>query len=293
MKRTQLIAAVIAIIFAGVLLWRQSALEAELAALRSAMGNRAAPSHAAGSALAGEPRRTSAQPSPPPGHSSEDQARIADLERVANAHADIIEELLKKFGEMEFARQKSLAPSWSVLQVIGPPDTMSDGDHSTAWAPAQQDGGVEWLTMEYAQPVEVAQVVVRETCGPGCITKITTVTDAGTEVALWEGSPQKNASPSNTVFNIPPGTTTSRVKVYLDTRLIAGWNEIDAVQLVGRDGTRQWARNASASSSYGGGNTLNLGGDGKSEGTLRRYDDGAVDVFWLSGRAEKTSLIAK
>ena len=42
----------------------------------------------------------------------------------------------------------------------------------------------------------------------------------------------------------------SRIKVYLDTTRQRGWNEIDAVELVGKDGTRQWASRASASSSY-------------------------------------------
>ncbi len=40
------------------------------------------------------------------------------------------------------------------------------------------------------------------------------------------------------------------VKVYLDTQRVTGWNEIDAVQLVGRDGAEQWASGASASSTY-------------------------------------------
>jgi len=38
--------------------------------------------------------------------------------------------------------------------------------------------------------------------------------------------------------------------VYLDRRRVPGWNEIDAVELVGRDGSRQWATSAIASSSY-------------------------------------------
>ena len=75
---------------------------------------------------------------------------------------------------------------------------------------------------------------------------------------LWRGEPPKIASPSNTVFTAPSGVTTGRIKVYLDTKRVAGWNEIDAVQLVGRDGSRQWAKNASASSSYGGDSTINL-----------------------------------
>ena len=51
------------------------------------------------------------------------------------------------------------------------------------------------------------------------------------------------------------------MKVYLDTKRVAGWNEIDAVELIGRDGSRQWAKGASASSSYGASRGLSFGGD--------------------------------
>ena len=259
MKHTPAIAAAAATILIAALFWRQEILEREVAALRGALENISVPEKPTPIV---NPRGIP-QPAPQPAaadrSSAQAEERIADLERVANGHADLIEELMRKFDDMEFARQKSLAPGWSVLQVIGPPDTMSDGDQQTAWAPAQPDGGEEWLVTEFAQPVEVAQVVVRETCGPGCITRITSVTDAGAEVTLWQGEPPKNASPSNTVFAVSPGVTTGRVKVYLDTKRVPGWNEIDAVQLVGRDGSRQWARNASASSSYGGGSVINLG----------------------------------
>ena len=40
------------------------------------------------------------------------------------------------------------------------------------------------------------------------------------------------------------------MKIYLDTKRVNGWNEIDAVELVGKDGSKQWAVNASASSTY-------------------------------------------
>ena len=42
---------------------------------------------------------------------------------------------------------------------------------------------------------------------------------------------------------------------------VAGWNEIDAVELIGRDGSRQWAKGANASSSYGASRGLSFGGD--------------------------------
>jgi hypothetical protein len=50
---------------------------------------------------------------------------------------------------------------------------------------------------------------------------------------------------------VPGGIVAQRVTVYLDTTRVTGWNEIDAVELVSRDGSRQWAKSASASSYYG------------------------------------------
>jgi hypothetical protein len=38
--------------------------------------------------------------------------------------------------------------------------------------------------------------------------------------------------------------------VEFDTTRVGGWTEIDAVELVGRDGSRQWAKSADASSTF-------------------------------------------
>jgi len=51
-------------------------------------------------------------------------------------------------------------------------------------------------------------------------------------------------------FSLPAGVQANQIKVYLDRRRVPGWNEIDAVELIGRDGSRQWATSAMASSSY-------------------------------------------
>ena len=48
-----------------------------------------------------------------------------------------------------------------------------------------------------------------------------------------------------------PEYRTSTIRIVLDTNRVAGWNEIDAVELLG-DRSRQWAVKARASSSYAG-----------------------------------------
>jgi hypothetical protein len=67
---------------------------------------------------------------------------------------------------------------------------------------------------------------------------------------LWQGVEPRLAAPADQYFAVPAGHIASSIRVYLDTGKVPGWNEIDAVELIGRDGSRQWARGASASSTY-------------------------------------------
>jgi len=141
--------------------------------------------------------------------------------------------------------------SWGPEQVVGPPNTPEAGDIPTAWAPqSSQSSAEEWLHLGYEQPVEVAEVRVRETYNPGAISKIAAVMPDGRETVVWEGTEPAAQAPVDRSFPVPPGIQANQIKVYLDRQRSPGWNEIDAVELVGRDGTRQWAASASASSSY-------------------------------------------
>ncbi|HEY2981192.1 MAG TPA: hypothetical protein VGJ22_08430, partial [Anaerolineales bacterium] len=120
----------------------------------------------------------------------------------------------------------------------------------TAWASRDPDGGEEWLHLGYSNAVYLAEVRVRETYNPGAISKVTAVLPNGQETILWEGMGEPTQAPVETVFPVKGDIYAQSVKVYLDTKRVPGWNEIDAVELVGRDGSRQWASKASASSSY-------------------------------------------
>lgn len=140
--------------------------------------------------------------------------------------------------------------SWGEEQATGPPDTFRAGDIPSAWASRLPDGGEEWLNLGYSNSVYVAEVRVRETYNPGAISKVAAVLPNGSEQVIWEGVTEAGEAPIEKVFPVTGNIYAKGVKVYLDTRRVPGWNEIDAVELVGRDGSRQWASQASASSSF-------------------------------------------
>ncbi|HEX5219915.1 MAG TPA: hypothetical protein VFZ59_10130 [Verrucomicrobiae bacterium] len=139
--------------------------------------------------------------------------------------------------------------SWGTEQVLGPPDTLTAGDAPTAWASLQPNAGPEWLVLGFDNAVDVAQVRIRETYNAGAISKVTAVVN-GAEVVLWEGTAAKAKGIRDFVVPVSGGVQSDSVIVHLDTARVSSWPEIDAVELVGRDGSRQWATSANASSTY-------------------------------------------
>jgi hypothetical protein len=138
---------------------------------------------------------------------------------------------------------------WGPEQASGPPDTTVAGDFSTAWASREPDGGPEWLRLEFEKEVEVAQVRIRETYNPGAITKVVGLA-GNSEQVLWEGNEEPAPAPREFTIPVTGNVSLRTVVVHLDTTRVPGWNEIDAVELVGKDGSRQWAQSATASSTF-------------------------------------------
>lgn len=153
--------------------------------------------------------------------------------------------------------------AWSVVQATGPPNTPGAGDIPTAWASATQDGQVEWLELSYEKAVVPRRVVVHETFNPGALNRVVIYpeprvdedADDVDEVEVWKGKDPTPVDAQRGVSRIDIETVhrTKRIRIYLDSPRVAGWNEIDAVGMMDADGDLQWATSARASSTFGGG----------------------------------------
>ncbi|HEY0074318.1 MAG TPA: hypothetical protein VGB77_09470, partial [Abditibacteriaceae bacterium] len=146
---------------------------------------------------------------------------------------------------------------WGPEQLLGEPDSPQHGDQSTAWASKGQDDQDEWLLLEYPAPIAANSIKIYETYNPGSINKITAFGLDGREEPLWAG---QDNPPAETMFvnqkNFPRTFKTNRIKLYLDSRRVPGWNEIDAVGLIDKAGQIFWASNAECSSTYAGASTV-------------------------------------
>jgi hypothetical protein len=141
--------------------------------------------------------------------------------------------------------------AWGPEQATGPPDTMAAGDIQTAWASATPDGQDEWLLLEYAEPVQPKEILVHETYNPGAVSRATAFKLDGTEVEVWKGKdPSAGKDIGLSVLPFKGNFKTNRIKLYIESSKVPGWNEIDAVGLKTGQGKTLWAVAAEASSTY-------------------------------------------
>jgi enterochelin esterase-like enzyme len=135
----------------------------------------------------------------------------------------------------EYEGQGKNDPSdWSARQACGKPDTDEAGDLPTAWASQASDGGEEWLELTYKAAVRPARVRIHETFNPGAVVKIEALDPEKNWHVLWKGKDTTAEAPGYLEVRFdPPNFATRVLRVTLDTSEVGGWNEIDAVQLIG------------------------------------------------------------
>jgi hypothetical protein len=124
-------------------------------------------------------------------------------------------------------------PAWSTNQVIGPPDTPGAGDIQAAWASRTPDAQNEWLLLEYDRSVCPDAVLVHETFNLGAVSKVSVFKKGGEEIVVWTGTDPTPRTKKRGVSVIPVAVpfNTRAVKIYIDSRTVPGWNEVDAVGL--------------------------------------------------------------
>ncbi|MHC4550300.1 MAG: hypothetical protein ACYTEZ_16135 [Planctomycetota bacterium] len=143
----------------------------------------------------------------------------------------------------------AVVPSWHPWKATGKADAAAHQDHPNAWASKEGNMGLQWLELGYRQPRRVHTIRIFEVNRAGAVVRIEAVDEAGVRRTVWKGD-----DPTRTpgVFEVTIRPTAYRVRLVrliLDTNRASGWNEIDAVEIVGPNG-RAWAASATASSTY-------------------------------------------
>jgi hypothetical protein len=202
-----------------------------------------APPAAASPAAPAAPATPAAAAAPAAPAASADAGVADTTAKLAAAEWALKQDEIKHDADGQWASEASASSSyndaqgdagWSPKQATGAPDVDKYSDDQHAWAPKTQDGGIEWLDLEYLKPVHASEVRVRESLGSGAVIKVELFDEAGAAHTVWQGvDPTKELNYLILKFK-PTEYRVNRVKVTLATNVIPGWNEIDAVQLVGK-----------------------------------------------------------
>ena len=123
---------------------------------------------------------------------------------------------------------------WSALQATGAPNTNRCGDITTAWAPRTKSSAPEWLNVSFSQTVYATGLRVHETFAPGFITGIDLIEPDGTLHSL---TITHDGTTCGGYYKLAFAQTSYLVKSILIHTAVAGYEEIDAVELTGVAGT--------------------------------------------------------
>ncbi len=127
--------------------------------------------------------------------------------------------------------------SYSAWQATGIPNVERYGDTSESWASKDADAGIEWLEVGFAKPVRASGIRIRQNNAPGAIIKVELIDDKKNRHTVAEGLDTANYE-AHTIswfekqFEATPYVVTG-ARITLASNAVPGWNEIDAVQLIG------------------------------------------------------------
>lgn len=126
---------------------------------------------------------------------------------------------------------------YAPAMATGAPNVERYGDNGNSWASETADRGIEWLEVKFDKPVHATELRIRQSYFPGAIIKLELIDDSGARHAVWQGVDSQQYAPNTitwfkTSIEKTPYVATG-ARITLATNAVSGWNEIDAVQLLG------------------------------------------------------------
>lgn len=128
-------------------------------------------------------------------------------------------------------------PEWSAEQAVGEPDSPGCGDYQFSWASAASDS-IDTLIVRFPELVYPLEIIIHESFNSDQVTKVE-VQDPerlGYYTVLQKNPIQVNRPCPYELIVPVEGISflTNTVRITVDqSQLGLGWNEIDAVQLIG------------------------------------------------------------
>lgn len=127
-------------------------------------------------------------------------------------------------------------PEWAAIQASDAPNTTRCGDYQTAWASAGSDT-VDTLVLTYTISVHVTGINIVQSFNPNQVSKVELLGVFDRPTSVYDGQPTQVDQPCPYTLSIPVEKTDiqyNKIRITVDQSILGlGWNQIDAVELVG------------------------------------------------------------
>ena len=127
-------------------------------------------------------------------------------------------------------------PEWAAVQATDAPNTSNCGDYQTAWASAGSDT-VDTLVLTYTLSVHVTSINIIQSFNPNQVSKVELLGVFDRPTSVYDGQPYQVDQPCPYTLSIPvekTNTQFNKIRITVDQSILGlGWNQIDAVELVG------------------------------------------------------------
>ncbi|MFZ5881526.1 MAG: hypothetical protein ACOY0R_19340 [Chloroflexota bacterium] len=127
--------------------------------------------------------------------------------------------------------------SWTAMQATGAPNVDECGDNGQAWA-SFSNNTLEWIELTYATPVVPTEINIYQSYNPSQVVQVDVISPDGITYTVWTGTPEfVEFCPDlmTITIDLDEEILAQKVVVIIDQSVLkTSWNEIDAVELVGR-----------------------------------------------------------
>jgi hypothetical protein len=147
------------------------------------------------------------------------------------------EDYVYQWAEEAEASSEFASPEWSAENALGAPDSPGCGDYQFAWASAASDS-IDTLVLKYSTPVYPIKIVIYQIFNPDQVVKVEVLDpDRGGYYTVLQKNPTRVDRPCPYQLEVlidGIDFLTNTIRITVDqSQLGLGWNEIDAVQLIG------------------------------------------------------------
>ena len=145
-------------------------------------------------------------------------------------------DLIRQWATSASASSEFGSSDWAAHQATGEPNVDDCGDNANAWA-SEAPNQLEWLELTYDVAVVPSEINIYQSYNPSQVVEVQVMDTEGATYTIWTGEPQETAYCPDLMtitIELDYEIVVNKVVVVVDQSIWSvGWDEIDAVELVG------------------------------------------------------------